>query len=384
MKLNVPWLTTNASKAVTAMLTDAGFDAYFVGGCVRNALLHRSVADLDLATNARPETVMTLAETAGLRAIPTGFDHGTITVVADDVPYEITTYRTDVDTDGRHAIVAFSDTLEQDAQRRDFTMNALYAAPDGTVVDPVNGLPDLHEGHVRFINDPALRIREDYLRILRFFRFTAWYGNPELGIDAEGLAAVAEHCDGLDGLAKERITDELLKTLSATNPAPAIASMSMSGVLMRVLPGADVSSLATLVHLETELDHPPHSLTRLAALGMCDVKTLLRLSNKAYAEFDRIRDGALSGATAAKAGFQFGADLAIEILMLRAAMTGHMVAQMDVDMARRAQDASLPVSAADLMPTYQGKALGVRIKQLEDAWIASSFTLTKSELLALP
>jgi len=128
-------------------------------------------------SNARPEVVLRLAETAGLRAIPTGIDHGTITVVADGIPFEITTYRTDVKTDGRHAVVAFSDSLEHDAQRRDFSMNALYAAPDGTVIDPVNGLHDLQAGRVRFIGDPAQRIAEDYLRILRFFRFTAWYGD---------------------------------------------------------------------------------------------------------------------------------------------------------------------------------------------------------------
>lgn len=383
-KLTADWLTSDASKSVTHMLTSAGHEVYFVGGCVRNALMGRPVADLDLATDARPETVMKLAEDAGLKAIPTGIDHGTITVVANHRPYEITTYRTDVETDGRHAVVAFSDTLEDDAIRRDFTMNALYCAPDGTVIDPVGGLPDLHAGHVRFINDPEHRIVEDYLRILRFFRFTAWYGNPDLGIDADGLAACAEHADGLTGLAKERVTGELVKLLSAPDPAPAMASMSMSGVLMRILPGADVSALAPLVHIEGLLDRRANVSTRLAALGPCDVTGMLRLSKAAVTEYDRIRDSAVSGVSVAESGFQLGADMTIEILMLRAAMMGETVAQKDIDAAHRGGAAQFPVSAADLMPAYQGKALGERIKHLQSAWIASGFSMTKADLLPLP
>lgn len=384
MKLSADWLNTDATKAVMGMLGDAGYDANFVGGCVRNALLGRPVSDLDVATNARPETVMSLAKDAGLRAIPTGMDHGTITVVVDGCPYEITTYRTDVETDGRHAVVAFSDSLEHDAERRDFTMNALYAAADGTVTDPVNGLPDLHAGHVRFINDPAQRITEDYLRILRFFRFTAWYGNPDLGIDADGLAACAEHLDGLDGLAKERITDELVKLLSAPDPAPTMASMAMCGALMRILPGTDVSALAPLVHIQGELARLPFVPTRLAALGACDAKGDLRLPNKVTRDYETIRGGATSGISAGEAGFRFGADMAIEAVMLRAAMIGDMVRPSDLEAAQKGAASPLPVTAADLMPAYEGPALGERLRQLEAAWIASGFALSKSDLLALP
>ncbi len=384
MKVQADWLDTLPSKAVTGMLIDAGYDAYFVGGCVRNALIQRPVSDLDLATNARPEVVLRLAETAGLRAIPTGIDHGTITVVADGIPFEITTYRTDVKTDGRHAVVAFSDSLEHDAQRRDFSMNALYAAPDGTVIDPVNGLHDLQAGRVRFIGDPAQRIAEDYLRILRFFRFTAWYGDSELGIDADGIAACAEYSDGLNGLAKERITDELCKLLLAPNPAPAVAAMSMSGVLMHVLPGADASVLAPLVHMEGVLDRLPQIATRLAALGEFDPKIHLRLSNRIYTDFEKIRLNAKSGIAPAKAGFRFGANVGIEIIMLRAAMMSEPIQDGDIELVRRGATSPLPVAAGDLMPEFEGRALGDRLRQLESAWIASGFTLSKTDLLALP
>ena len=173
VKITADWLSSDAAQTVCRMLTDAGYQAWFVGGCVRNALIDAPVSDLDLSTNARPDTVVELAKAAGLKAIPTGIDHGTITVVAGGEPFEITTFRKDVATDGRRATVAFADDMESDARRRDFTMNALYADQDGIVADPLNGLPDLQARRVRFIENPDQRIKEDYLRILRFFRFHA-------------------------------------------------------------------------------------------------------------------------------------------------------------------------------------------------------------------
>ena len=384
MKITAKWLNTQASKAVTGMLEDAEYKVYFVGGCVRNALVGINVADFDLATNARPDAVISLAKEAGLKVIPTGIDHGTVTVVANHRPFEITTFRDDVETDGRHAVVAFSDTLEVDAMRRDFTINALYCEPDGTVIDPVGGIPDLHARHVRFINDADMRIREDFLRILRFFRFYAWFGDPEQGIDADGLAACAANLDGLEGLAKERIQTELIKTLLAPNPAPAMASMAMCGVLLRLLPGADVSALAPLISLQEELGRPTNFLTRLAAINPGDTKARLRLSKADTFEFTRIRNGALSGIDAAPLGYGLGHIVAIEALMLRAALSGDPMTKVDIDAAQFGGTQNYPVKAKELMPTYTKVALGIRLKQLESAWIASGFTLTKTELLALP
>jgi poly(A) polymerase len=384
MKLTAKWLNTQASKAVTEMLVDADYKVYFVGGCVRNALVGIHVVDLDLATNARPEVVIKLANEAGLKVIPTGIDHGTVTVVANHRPFEITTFRNDVETDGRHAVVAFSDTLEVDAMRRDFTINALYCAPDGTVIDPVGGITDLHARHVRFINDADMRIREDFLRILRFFRFYAWFGDPEQGIDADGLAACAANLDGLEGLAKERIQTELIKTLLAPNPAPAMASMAMCGVLLRLLPGADVSALAPLISLQEQLGRSVNFHTRLAAINPGDTKAWLRLSKADTLEFTRIRDGALSEIDAAPLGYGLGQNVAIEALMLRAALSGSLMTNVDIDAAKFGAAQNYPVKAKDLMPTYTRAALGSRLKLLESTWIASGFTLTKPELLALP
>ena len=221
MRIAGDWLALPATRAVCAALTARGDRALFVGGCVRNALLGRPVADIDIATDALPERTIALAAAAGLHPVPTGLAHGTVTIVADHRPFEVTTFRRDVTTDGRHATVAFSTDLAEDAARRDFTMNALYADPSGAVIDPLDGLSDLLARRVRFVGDPAERIAEDYLRILRFFRIHAWYGDPAGGLDADGLAACAALQDGLDQLSRERVGAEMTKLLAAADPAPA-------------------------------------------------------------------------------------------------------------------------------------------------------------------
>ncbi|MEO0762949.1 MAG: CCA tRNA nucleotidyltransferase, partial [Pseudomonadota bacterium] len=242
--------------------------ALAVGGAVRDGLMGRDVGDIDLATPLRPEAVVAALEAAGLKAIPTGIDHGTVTAVAEGAAFEITTFRADVETDGRRAVVRFAEDLAADAGRRDFTINALYATADGRVIDPLGGLPDLDARRLRFIGDPAERIREDYLRILRFFRFTAWLDTD--GIDAEGLAAAAAHAEGIERLARERVGHEMRRLLAAPDPAPAVAAMAACGVLMRCLPGAEPAGLAPLVHLEAAAGRAPDWRLRLAALGAPD------------------------------------------------------------------------------------------------------------------
>ena len=257
MKLTGDWIERPATQAVCRMIEQGGYQALFVGGCVRNAILGASVNDIDIATDAHPETVISLAGAAGLKPVPTGLEHGTVTVVSDHVPHEVTTFRRDVETFGRHAVVAYSEDVAEDARRRDFTMNALYARPDGTVIDPLNGLRDLQARHVRFIDDPEQRIREDYLRILRFFRFHAWYGDPVAGLDPEGLGAVATHADRLSDLSRERVGAEIVKLLSAPDPAPSVAAMRACGVLVAVLPGSDDRGWRRLYIMSNRLvSHP--------------------------------------------------------------------------------------------------------------------------------
>ena len=192
MILDTDWLHHPGTQALCSALEVEGFHALFVGGCVRNGLLGLPSDDIDISTDARPDRVMQIARGAGFKSVPTGIDHGTVTIIADGLPHEVTTFRRDVETDGRRAVIAFADRVEEDAMRRDFTMNALYADAKGRVIDPLGtGVADLQARRLRFIGDPHDRIREDYLRILRFFRFHAHYGDPAGGLDADGLAACA-------------------------------------------------------------------------------------------------------------------------------------------------------------------------------------------------
>ena len=380
MKLAAPWLDDPATATVMDLLTRGGHGAWFVGGCVRNALLGLDVADIDIATDLRPNDVMALAQDAGVKVVPTGIDHGTVTLIADHRPFEVTTLRRDVATDGRRATIAFTDLVEDDAARRDFTMNALYAKADGTVLDPTGeGLADLAARRLRFIGNPHDRITEDYLRILRFFRFHAWYADPNAGIDAEGLAACAALADGLGQLSRERVGAEIKKLLSAPNPAAAVAAMAQTGILARTLPGAMARMLPILISFE---DAPPDPIRRLAALGPVEVAAGLRLSKADIARLTILRDGMSSTTSPDALAYLHGADIAWDIAVLRASQFETQVDPTVRALIARGASAVFPIKPADLMPRLSGAALGQALRTLEARWIASSFTLSRAELLS--
>ena len=380
MKLAAPWLDDPATATVMDLLTRGGHGAWFVGGCVRNALLGLDVADIDIATDLRPDDVMALAQDAGVKVVPTGIDHGTVTLIADHRPFEVTTLRRDVATDGRRATIAFTDLVEDDAARRDFTMNALYAEADGTVLDPTGeGLADLAARRLRFIGNPHDRITEDYLRILRFFRFHAWYADPNAGIDAEGLAACAALADGLGQLSRERVGAEIKKLLSAPNPAAAVAAMAQTGILARTLPGAMARMLPILISFE---DAPPDPIRRLAALGPVEVAAGLRLSKADIARLTILRDGMSSTTSPDALAYLHGADIAWDIAVLRASQFETQVDPTVRALIARGASAVFPIKPADLMPRLSGAALGQALRTLEARWIASSFTLSRAELLS--
>jgi poly(A) polymerase len=376
MKVAGDWLSRSATQAVFAAL--APHLVLAVGGCVRNALLFRPVSDVDMATDALPAQVMALTRAAGLHAVPTGIAHGTVTVVSGGIPHEVTAFRRDVETDGRHAVVAFTDDVAQDAARRDFTMNALYCSADGTLIDPLGGLPDLRAGLVRFVGDPAQRIAEDHLRILRFFRFYAHYSGD--GIDAEGLAACAAGAEGIDTLSRERVGAEMRKLLSAGDPAPAVAAMAQSGILARVLPGADHRALAPLVDME--LDADPDWLRRLATIGGEDAESRLRLSRAEARDLAALREAIGSGESPAVLGWRLGAGRGSDAMLARAAVMGVWLQPGWMAELSRGAKATFPVTAADLMPALQGPALGARLAQLTDRWLASDLRLTRDDLLS--
>ena len=376
MQVSGDWLDNPRTQAVLGLLTGAGHMAYVVGGCVRNAALGEPVADVDIATSARPESVIALAASTGLRAVPTGLRHGTVTLVMDGEGFEVTSFRRDVSTDGRHAEVAFSDRIEDEAARRDFTMNALYADADGHVLDPLGGLDDLRARRLRFVGDAAQRITEDYLRILRFFRFHAQYGDPDHGLDPDGLAACAKEADGLAHLSAERVTQEMRKLLGARDPAPSVAAMAQTGVLARVLPGASARALAPLVHLENTL--PPRWLRRLVVLG--GDTGALRLTKVETRDLTRLRAALGDMSAPAVLGYRLGDSLGADAVLARAASLEHPLPANWLAEITRGATAQFPLRAKDL-PGFEGAALGQRLKELESRWIASDFRLTRAELL---
>lgn len=376
------WLTRAPTRAVIEMLEGAGKRALFVGGSVRDALLDRAVSDIDIATDALPDETLMLANKAGIKVVPTGLDHGTVTVVAEGIPHEVTTFRRDVSTDGRRAVVAFSSCLDDDAARRDFTINALYAMPNGMVLDPSGkGVADLKAGRVRFVGDAPSRIKEDYLRILRFFRFHAVFGDQETGFDGDDLAAISASIDGLDTLSRERVGDELRKLLGARNPAQAVATMAMIGVLARLLPGAMSECVAILVALEEEANEAPRWIRRLAALGGTQPEHALRLSKAEARDLHTLGLLVESQIPIVEVGYRHGAQAAIDTGLLRAAVTGTSLPVTARSDALRGAEAKFPVAAADLMPDLTGPALGRHLEALEARWVASGFTLSRAALL---
>lgn len=381
-QIRASWVSDPATQQVCTALTGAGAQALFVGGCVRNALLGAPVSDIDIATDARPDRVVDLAQGAGLKAIPTGFEHGTVTVVSHGIPHEITTFRRDVETDGRRAVVAFSDTVEEDAARRDFTMNAIYAQPDGTVLDPLDGLPDLEARRVRFIGTAAHRIREDYLRSLRYFRFHAWYGDPDGGFDPDALAAIAGNLDGLAALSRERVGAELLKLLGAPDPAPSVAAMRSTGVLAQLLPGADDRALAPLVAIEQAAGAAPDPVRRLAAIATPDDAATLRLSRAQLQRLTRMREEAQASTSVAELGYRYGEEGGLHETLLRCAFFEQPWSEDLRTTLHTGAAARFPIKAADLIPDFTGPALGRKLAELEARWIASGFDLSRDDLLS--
>ncbi len=379
MRIDGDWLTHPGTQALCMALETAGHRALLVGGCVRNAILGVPVSDIDIASDALPVRVTALAESAGFKVIATGIAHGTVTVLAGGKPHEVTTFRRDVATDGRHAVVQFTADVAQDAARRDFTMNALYTDRQGRVIDPLDGLPDLLAHRVRFVGDAELRIREDYLRILRFFRFHAQHGDPDAGLDPEGLAACAAHADAITGLSRERIGSEMRKLLSAADPAPSVAAMAQAGILARVLPGSDPLALAPLVHVEA--GRKPRWQRRLAVLGGAAVDKALRLSRAEARQIAALVEAVSGTDSPAALGWKLGLVSGADAVLARSAMQGTAPPEAWLAEVARGAAAVFPVTAADLMPALAGPALGATLQELQTRWLAGGLRATRDQLL---
>jgi poly(A) polymerase len=391
------WLNRPETRAVFGALSGDGAETRAVGGAVRDALLGLEVTDVDFATTAVPEKVMARARGAGLKAIPTGLAHGTVTVVADGTAFEVTTLRRDVETFGRHATVAFTQDWAEDAQRRDFTLNALYAEADGTLYDPLHGYEDLAAGRVRFIGDARARIEEDYLRILRFFRFNAYYGRGPL--DEGGLAACVRARAGLAQLSAERIWAELKRILIAPRAEAGIAALFDYGLLSDVLGGAPrLGRLARMIAIEAAQGREASAPLRLAALCVFVAEDAPRLAARfklsnadqallalgANETFDRALPE--EGATK-RLLYRLGAEAYAAKLALAWSASG--AAADDADWARaltlpeRWQAPSFPLRGSDIMALgIEGPAIGETLRGLETDWIDGGFAEEREALLA--
>jgi poly(A) polymerase len=393
-----PWLTAPDSRRVLEALAASGRPVRFVGGCVRDGLLGRmgAGADLDLATAERPEEVMALLAAAGIRALPTGLSHGTVTALIDGRRFEITTLRRDVATDGRRAEVAFSDDFREDAARRDLTINAMSCDDAGRLFDYFGGLEDLAAGRIRFVGDPALRIAEDYLRILRFFRFFAWYGREPA--DAAALAACRAGVGGLARLSGERIQTEMMRLLAAACPLPSLRLMAASGVLAAVLEGPTaLPRLERLLALAPEADpllrlaallRPPPSAADQAArvaerwrLSRADGERLLALVGNELPPLDADRRDRR------QALYRLGADRYRDLVRLAAAEAGFEAAPALAEAlaavaAWRAP--TLPVSGKDVVAAgvAPGPEVGRLLGEIEDWWAAADFRPDRAACLA--
>ncbi|WP_373696383.1 CCA tRNA nucleotidyltransferase [Hyphobacterium marinum] len=388
------WLAAAPTRRVMAALLEAApGGARFVGGCVRNALTGHKVDDIDIATVLEPEAAADALREADIAVHPTGIEHGTLTAVADHQPFEVTTLRRDVSTDGRRATVAFTTSWEEDSARRDFRLNAIYADADGTLFDPQGGVADALARRIVFIGRAEDRIAEDYLRILRFFRFFAFYGGTEP--DAAGLAACAAMTDGIARLSAERIWKEMKKLLAAPDPRASIEAMASSGVLPAVLGGdGETGTLDRLIDLDPASD----PLLRFAALIGGDASGYARRLKVSNAEKDRLK-AALNPDLAEQVASHWQSRAGIERLVYRqgndavsdqiALMAARAVTPPDgwggaLAHARSFRAPVFPVTGADLLGAgmAHGPQVGETLKRLEEDWVASRFGLSKAELLA--
>lgn len=404
------WFQDPALKRVLALINDDGGEGRVVGGAVRNSLMGLPVGDIDIATTLLPLIVVERAEHQGIKAVPTGIDHGTVTLVVDGKPFEVTTLRRDIETHGRRATVAFGTDWQADAERRDLTINALYAGADGEIIDLVGGLADIETKTVRFIGNASERIAEDYLRILRFFRFFAHYGSGRP--DADGLRASAQARAKLATLSAERVWSELKKTLAAKDPGRAMLWMRQAGVLTEVLPETEkwgIDAIHGLIAAEQALDWPVDPLLRLAAIVPPDGARIAALAERLRLSNAETRS--LMEWTNAPAVTETTADTAFDRLLYRHGAGGQIMrlklslassraqardgdggegmkrtGRLSALLARASawEKPQFPVSGADVVAAgiAPGPRVGEVLAVLEQQWVDVNFSLDRATLLA--
>ena len=385
MKLNfkeTKWLRNPSAQKLSKLYKNFGYQVLFVGGCVRNTILKKPVTDIDLATDAQPEEIIKIAKENNIRFVPTGLAHGTITLIIDNKNYQITTFRTDFDHDGRYAKVEFTESLLLDASRRDLTINALYCNHVGEVIDPLNGLDDIKKQKIKFIGNPNERIKEDNLRILRFFRFQAIYGNKNLEIDSIALEACHNHKSKLAALSKERITSELRKILSAPNPLEVIIKMNETGVLNELFQKVSIDSLEAYLKTEEKFKININWLGRLLSLQVTQEEESLKLTRCEFKFLKQTKSAIENQIHVLEFSYYNGVENGKIYSILQNFRHNIILSKNLLNQINSLATKKFPITAKDLMPEIRGKKLGEALRSLENRWIKSNFTLSKKDLLA--
>ena len=399
---NTEWLRAPAIQRLLTVLNGGGEQARVAGGAVRNTLLGEPIGDVDVATTLVPEAAAERLRGAGFKVVPTGIDHGTVTAVEGATVVEVTTLREDVATDGRHATVAFGRDWRTDAERRDLTMNALYMEADGTVFDPLGCEADVHARRVVFVGDPDRRIAEDHLRILRFFRFFAWYGRHRP--DGPGLLACARAKVGIETLSVERVWSEMRRLLAAPDPARALLWMRQTGVLGVAMPETErwgIDAVPSLIAAETAFDWQPDPMLRLAAMLPPDPKVVRALADRlrlANSERDRLVEWTAAPRPVpsraegelARLMYEATRDGTLDVLRLataRAHVAGDLnevaAFRRQLDFAEGWVRPDFPVQGRDLLErgVEPGPQMGERLKAMHERWVESGFRLSREDLL---
>ncbi len=386
MKKNIlqdDWLSHPSIHYLSTVFQKSGYEILFVGGCIRNTILKKKVNDVDIATAASPEEIIQICKKNNIKTIPTGIKHGTITIIIDEKTYQITTFRIDEKNFGRHANVKFTDSLELDASRRDLTINALYCNVDGKIIDPLKAFRDLKLGIIRFIGDPNKRILEDHLRILRFFRFYALYGDKKMSLNPAALEACKKHRNKLKTISKERVTLEVKKLLAASHPISTIKNMEKTKILNQIIGNCKVGPFIKYIDFEQKHKIEINWLGRLLSLqNNADYKMIL-LTKKENRIISKLNEAIFLNVDPIEFSYYNGIELGLVYSLLQNSFEKLELNKSLINQISSITKNLFPIKASDLGTKYHGKEIGNKLNELEFKWIKSKFKLSKEQLLRM-
>ena len=387
----VEWANSYGFRKLFTVLSKNQGNVFCVGGCVRDLILghntNRAEVDIDIATDVTPDKVKNLLQESGFKVLSSAIEYGTITAIIDGQSFQITTFRSDVKSDGRRAKVRFSKSLKKDAERRDFTMNALYMNMEGEVCDPLSGWEDLISGNVRFIGDPEVRIKEDYLRILRYFRFVSLYDKSGKSLDQRALSACAAAKLKLKHISKERIWMECKKILSSQEPLNAIRAMEITGVLAEIFPKSDVQNLEKFLQFEKKFGFTINEIYRLLALNsknLANWKNIIQLTKKDWKLVNVSLTAAEDTAGFRVKGYKYGYNSSAAALAIFDDNQLKNIKKKDLDEILYGSKKKFPLNSDDFLKIFEpSKSYGQELKKIKSIWFGSNLELERADLLAL-